>query len=97
MLKKSGVESVKYPLYELSQIQYKTWPIMIWRLNILDPSKWNKIAVRFVVYMFIKSLKRPVGVEISPPFSATFPRVHSPKARNGIKTIATRARYATLK
>ena len=66
MLKKSGVESVKYPLYELSQIQYKTWPIMIWGLNILDPSKWNKMAVRFVVYMFLKSLKRPVGVEISP-------------------------------
>ena len=96
MLKKIGVESVKYPLYELSQIQYKTWPIMIWGLNILDPSKWNKIAVRFVVYMFIKSLKRPVGVEISPPFSATFPRVHSPKARNGIKAIATRRKGSKI-
>ena len=96
MLQNRGVESVKYPLYELSQIQYKTWPIMIWGLNILDPSKWNKIAVHFVVYTFIKSLKRPVGVEISPPFSAIFPRVNSPKARNGIKAIATRRKGSKI-
>ena len=38
-------------------------------------------------------------VEISPPIpsSATFPRVNSHKAMNGIKATATRARHDNLK